>query len=124
MFAGTRDRRQVRKDRRQAAADRRIGHEYWWWYAGGDTVVKTVVIAAGLGVGAWFLWTRVDHRTIAAWAMTIGLALVVGSLAFDVIQVRRAGAFGVRAVNGVVLLLTGLAGGLFFIAGLMFWQGS
>lgn len=81
MFAGTRSRRELDRTQRRAAANRRIGHDMAYWYAV-ETPVKVVVWALVLGAGGWFLWTRVDHAKIAGVTGAVGLALLLGYLAW------------------------------------------
>jgi polyferredoxin len=79
MSAGTsrRERRDLDRQQRRAAANRRIGHEMAWWYYW-ETPIKTVTTAAVLGVGGWLLWTRVDHRHIAAAVAAVGAVVLFG----------------------------------------------
>ena len=123
MSAGARDRRQRDRDQRRAAANRRIGNDLAWFYYW-ETPIKVLASGALLAAAAWFLWTRVNHHTIAAWILGIGLALVVASSGMGVIQRKRARLGFSQPFHGFALVLAGFAGVLLFVAGSMMWQAS
>jgi hypothetical protein len=72
--AARRDDRGTRRARRLAAADRRIGHDLAYWYMARPYVIAgaaLVVVAVAVG----WVWTSVDHSTIALVLGSVGVVL-------------------------------------------------
>jgi hypothetical protein len=79
MFTATRARRERDRDQRRAAANRRIGHELAWWYFWRPYITGGLLLLVA-GVGVRWLWTNVDHATIAGVAGGVGVALLAAYL--------------------------------------------
>jgi hypothetical protein len=71
-----RDEREIRRQRRQAAADRRIGHDMAYWYEFGPFLARAVGLALLAGACAW-VWFNVDHRTIGFVAAAVGIVFTL-----------------------------------------------
>jgi hypothetical protein len=75
-----RDEREIRRQRRLAAADRRIGHDMAYWYEFGPLIVKGIALVVPTAAAAW-VWFNVDHRVIGLVAGTTGLAMLFAYIA-------------------------------------------
>lgn len=71
-----RSEKEIRRSRRQAAADRRIGHDMAYWYEIGPFAVRVAGLALLAGAAAW-VWFNVDHTVIAFLAAAVGIALTL-----------------------------------------------
>lgn len=114
------DRKQRSRERREAAADRRIGHDlaYWMWL--GPYIWPMIGMALVAGAVAW-AWLNVPHESIARVLTFAGAALVVawtarwmsGSTASARINERASGVVRNRwhpvGVAGLVLLTAAFA---------------
>lgn len=88
MFAGSTQRRRtqdMRRQRRQAAADRRIGHDMAYWYEAGRTA-KTVLPVVLVVAGAWWVWVNVDRARLAGIIGGVGILVLVVYLFWAVRQ--------------------------------------
>ena len=104
MYAQRRDRNQLDRTQRRAAANRRIGHDHAYlivvW-----PVVSKVLAAAVLAAGLWWTWLNVDHHRISVvlYALATLCALVYA------VWFARAGnahARMMRAAQGEILTLS------------------
>jgi hypothetical protein len=64
--------KEIRKRRREAAADRRIGHDLAYWYEFAPLLARGACLALLAAGGAW-VWFNVDHRLIALISAAFGI---------------------------------------------------
>lgn len=122
MFTPTRTRRDVRRDRRQAAADRRIGHELAWWYFWQPKLTVAAVLVSVV-VGARWVWLNVNHDLMAGVGGAAGLVLVATYLTW---WLREHSAYGSpsryrRNTRTSVMHLVGFGGALLVAAAVSMW---
>lgn len=123
MSARTRSRRELDKQQRRAAANRRIGHDMAYAYFWGPTLGIVVAVAA-VGAAGWYVWTRVDHGTIAGVAGAAGVVLVAAWAVWESVTGGRQARM-MRAATGrarsKAMPLVGLAGVLLLVGGIVMW---
>lgn len=74
--ARRRTQREIDRDQRRAAANRRIGHDMAYWYAYGPPVAKVAGLLALAG-GCWWVWENVDHRHLSTGFGVTGVGLLL-----------------------------------------------
>jgi hypothetical protein len=126
MYAQRRDRRQLGRTQRLAAANRRIGHDHAYLIVVWPVVSKVLAVAA-LAAGLWWTWLHVDHHRISIVLSALG---TLCALAYA-IWFARAGnthARMMRAAQGEIMTLSmwwhadAAAAVLLFVAAYLVYQ--
>jgi hypothetical protein len=119
-----RDDRASRKARRQAAADRRIGHDMAYVYET-TRILGPVVAVLALAAGLLLLWTRVDHTAIAKVTGAAGV-LLTSAYAFWWVRTgstyARTMALATGRPRSPYWHAVGGAGILLMVASYLIWQ--